>query len=69
MTPETETASPDVGRNGGDRSDATITRTSDMSESSASNGGRGLGQGGFTGRGGHQGRGIQGKRFTFPAYT
>ena len=68
MTLKTETASPSTGSNGGDDSDATITRASQTSESSSSNRGRRPGWGGCTGRGGHQGRGGQVGRFNRPAY-
>ena len=61
MNPETEIASPAEVRNGWDRSDATITHDSDtMSESSESNGGKGIVRGSHANRGGHQGRGGRG---------
>ena len=69
MTPETETASPTVGSNDGDGSDTTITPASETIKSSSSNGGRGLGRGGCTGRGIHQWRGVRGRRFNSQSYT
>ena len=57
MTLESEMASPAAGSNGGDGSDATLTRPHETRESNSSNGGRGCGQGGCIKRGGHQGRG------------
>ena len=69
MTPETETASPAAGSNGGDGSDATITLASETSKSNSSNGVQGHGQGGCTRRCGHQWCGIRGGSFNRPAYT
>ena len=69
MTPETETASPAAEINGGDGSDAKITRASKTSEPNSRKGEIGRGRGGCTRRGGHQGRGGLGGRFNFPSYT
>ena len=70
MTPETETSSPDAGSNGGDDSDATITRYSDTtSESNTRNWGWGRGQGGCKGRCYHQGRGRWGGRLNYQKYA
>ena len=67
MTPEIEMASPSVGINSGDKSDATITRASETSESNSNNGGQGRGWVCCTGRGGNQGRDGIGVRFNLPA--
>ena len=69
MIPETETASPAAVINDGNGSDATITRASNTSKSSASNRVQRRGRGVRTGRGGHQGHGGISVRFNRPAYT
>ena len=69
MTPETETASPATGINGGDGSDSTITCASETSKSNSSNGWQGRGQVVRTGRGSHQGHGGRGRFFNHPSYT
>ena len=69
MTQEIETASPAVGSNGRDVSDATITRASETSESNSRNRERGRVRGGCIGRGGKQGHGGRGVRFNRPSYT
>ena len=69
MTQETETASPAVGINGRDNSDARITRVYDTSKSSASKGVKGRGWVCCAIRGGHQVSGGRVWRFNRPSYT
>ena len=69
MTPETETASPSGGSNGGDGSDTTIIHTSEISESKSSNRGRGRSRGGCTRIFGHQGHDRRDGSFNTPEYT
>ena len=69
MTPETETASPAAGNNGGYGSNATITFASETSKSNSSNGGQGRGRVVRIRRGGHQGHGRRGVHFNRQAYT
>ena len=69
MAPETKTVSHAAGINGGDVNDATITRASDTSESSAINGGQERGQWGRTIRVGHRGCYGRGGCFNLSIYT